>query len=194
MPDKTRWIGNPIGPWADEPAGTAVRMTPTPTPTSRGTATSSYDVTHYDLDLDVQRATATGSRARPPSRVRRARGDRRAPARPARARRRQGHARRQAGEVPRPPGHPHRATGEGRSRSASPSPSPCATPATPTPVSSRTLGSAGWEELERRRHRRRPAARRPDLVPLQRPALQQGDLPDQPDGARGATASSPTGG
>ena len=51
------------------------------------------------------------------------------------------------------------------------------TPAQPKPLVERHHGDAGWEELDRRRDRRGPAARCPDLVPLQRPARRQGVVP-----------------
>ena len=43
MPDKTRWVGNPIGPWADD--------TPSRTPMTSGA--DPYVPGHGDLDYDV---------------------------------------------------------------------------------------------------------------------------------------------
>ena len=48
----------------------------------------------------------------------------------------------------------------------------------PRPLVEAHHGDAGWEELDRRRDRGRPAARRADLVPLQRPARRQGAVHD----------------
>ena len=49
VPDKTRWIGNPIGPWQQIDA--EGRRVKAPATTSRTGATASYAVAHYDLTL-----------------------------------------------------------------------------------------------------------------------------------------------
>ena len=56
MPDKTRWIGNPIGPWARgrgpaRDALTAARAADDYVP---GHGDRTFDVTHYDLDLEYK--------------------------------------------------------------------------------------------------------------------------------------------
>ena len=64
--------------------------------------------------------------------------------------------------------------------------------ASPRPLIDEHHGDAGWEELDRRRDRGRPAARRADLVPLQRPARRQGVVLDHGDHRSPTTPWSPT--
>ena len=94
MPDKTRWIGNPIGPWVDEHRGRrrdAAPATGADDPTSPGTATRRTTSRHYDLELDYD---VDGNRlaARPCSTPSPLEDLDRVTPRPARARRRQGHS------------------------------------------------------------------------------------------------------
>ena len=54
VPDKTRWIGNPIGPWVDDPDAEH-RVTPDQRPADPyfpAYGDRSYAVEHYDLGLD----------------------------------------------------------------------------------------------------------------------------------------------
>ena len=173
VPDKTRWIGNPIGPWTearvrrrrrrlppghgdDRPTRRALR----PRPAYKLAATSSTAKARaaaaaLERPARAASSTCTGSRsARCPSTGRGGRWT--APgvaAADPRSRTRSRRASRLPCAVayrgqPRPDARPRRAT---------------------------RLGGA-----HRRGARRRPAARRADVVPVQRPAGRQGDLPDRP--------------
>ena len=55
VPDKTRWVGNPIGPWLDDDARSrtheGARMRTGADPYVPGHGDLAYDVTHYDLEL-----------------------------------------------------------------------------------------------------------------------------------------------
>ncbi len=54
VPDKTIWIGNPIGPWEDSDGRLRTRATvslPTADPYLPGHGDPSFSVRHYDLDL-----------------------------------------------------------------------------------------------------------------------------------------------
>ena len=145
--------------------------------TSRGTATSSYDVVHYDLDLAYQlesnqlRGRADARRGRPTTR-------RSCSLDLHRASRHQGAGGRAAAAAKYTA---PAAAGSSSARAA-------ASPAGRTfRVAVRYAAAparcpdgddeAGWEELDRRGDRRRPAPRRALVVPLQRPAVRQGELP-----------------
>ena len=57
VPDRTRWIGNPIGPWVDDEAAAGERDISdavTSTSTSPSTGDPSYDVNHYELAHRLQ--------------------------------------------------------------------------------------------------------------------------------------------
>ena len=164
-----------------------------PTPTSPATATASWSAAHYALDLDYDLA---GNRLRGEAVIDAVAEEDLDPgrARPRRPRRREGDRRRRGARRSTPPAsnrlvrHAPRA---GRRRRRVP-PGRSSTPAQPRPLIDTHHGDAGWEELDRRRDRGRPAARRPDLVPLQRPARRQGVVLDHGDDRSRTTPSSPT--
>ena len=57
VPDKTMWIGNPIGPWADDPVSCPGRSDlPTADPYLPGHGDPSWSAAHYDLELDYDLA------------------------------------------------------------------------------------------------------------------------------------------
>ena len=156
-----------------------------PTTTSRDTATRRTTSRHYDLDLDLQGRTATSStgratldvvaldRPRPSSRstctastcakvtVRRCRASSTAR-----------HAQRCASGSREP-----------IARGPSSSGSRSATRGQPQADPRRHSATAGWEELTDGVIVAAPAARRAVVVPVQRPARQQGELPDRRDRA-----------
>ena len=177
---------DPLDRQPDRPVGGAGReaaaSTPTcrpPTRTSPATATAPTTSTHYDLDLDYSLAGNQLAATR-----RHRRGRRRGP-RPGASSTSHGLEVTKVTVDGQPRREVRRTAATGwcvtlaapiaarRSRSAS----RVEYAGHPEPLIDRHHGDAGWEELDRRRDRRRPAARRADVVPVQRPARRQGDLP-----------------
>ena len=179
VPDKTVWIGNPIGPWRPTRTAGVTRASPPPTRYLPGHGDPSYSVGHYDLDLDVQLAgnrlagdatlhvvVARADRAGSCSTWRTSRSPRCASTGAA-LRQYQRRAERLVIDLAR--GGWRRTRADGRR----PLPRP------PPAAGRRHHGDAGWEELTDGVIVAGAAARVADLVPVQRPAGRQGVVPDR---------------
>ena len=194
VPDKTRWIGNPIGPWADD--GDLRRhepcATPTPTPRPRRPRLRRHALRPRP---DVRRRDATGSTATARLDVRGPRGDlEESPSTCTRW------------TSPRSPstaGRPSTATAGTRCWSGPRTPVPvgddlhprsCATRGTRRPVKSRHLGAAGWEELADGVIVAGQPHGAPTWFPCNDRPVEQGVVPHQRSPHPPATASSPTAG